>query len=174
MRSFSKKVFIVLVIVILGVSSIIRIVYVNSKQQTGKAYTYEVREKFEYNDFQIKVNEAKVYSADDMKAMYEEIPEEMLAEDEILIKLEVKNIANEERIFNIESFTLQIGMESGGGVDPYVYPYVNPDANRSSTFEKKEIRTVMLAFPIERTTLEKDKRLKLILSLYPEKYEIVL
>ena len=87
MRSFSKKVFIVLVIVILGVSSIIRIVYVNSKQQTGKAYTYEVGEKFEYNDFQIKVNEAKVYSADDMKAMYKEIPEEMLAEDEILIKL---------------------------------------------------------------------------------------
>ena len=157
MRSFSKKVFIVLVIVILGVSSIIRIVYVNSKQQTGKAYTYEVGEKFEYNDFQIKVNEAKVYSADDM-----------------LIKLEVKNIANEERTFNIESLTLQIGMESGGGVDPYIYSYVNPDANGNSTFEKEEMRTVMLAFPVERTVLKTNEKLKLILSLYPKKYEIEL
>lgn len=174
MRSFSKKVFIVLVIVILGVSSIIRIVYVNSKQQTGKAYTYEVGGKFEYNDFQIKVNEAKVYSADDMKAMYKEIPEEMLAEDEILIKLEVKNIANEERTFNIESLTLQIGMESGGGVDPYIYSYVNPDANGNSTFEKEEMRTVMLAFPVERTVLKTNEKLKLILSLYPKKYEIEL
>ena len=58
--------------------------------------------------------EADIYSADDMKSMYQEIPEEVLVENEIIIAAEVKNISDEERTFNLSPFTLQIRMEHGG------------------------------------------------------------
>ena len=113
-------------------------------------------------------------SADDMKSMYKEIPEEVLAANEIIIKAEVKNMVDEEQTFNITPFTLQIGMEYGGSVDPYVYPYLNSGVSGSVVLEKEETKTVMLAFPIEKDALEAREQLKLILSLYPTKYEIML
>ena len=118
--------------------------------------------------------EADIYSADDMKSMYQEIPEEVLAENEIIIAAEVKNISDEERTFNLSPFTLQIGMEHGGSVDPYVYPYLNPGVSGNIVLGKEETKTVKLAFPIEKDALEAGEQIKLILALYPVKYEIVL
>ena len=98
----------------------------------------------------------------------------VLAENEIMIRTEVKNISDEERTFNLTSFTLQIGMEHGGSVDPYVYPYLNPGVSGSIVLGKEETKTVTLAFPIEKDALEAGEQIKLILALYPVKYEIVL
>lgn len=174
MKSSLKKIIIILLIIILGILSIVRIMYVNAKQHVREVYTYKAGETFEYNSFQVKVAEVNFYSADDMKSMYGEIPEEVLAENEIIIKVEVKNMADEGQTFNIAPFTLQIGIENGGSVDPYVYPYLNPGLSGNFVLEKEEMQTVMLAFPIEKAVLETKEQIKLILSLYPEKYEIEL
>ena len=90
---------------IVGVLSVVRIMYVNAEQQVRQVYTYKTGETFEYKGFQIRM-EADIYSADDMKSMYQEIPEEVLAENEIIIAAEVKNISDEERTFNLSPFTL--------------------------------------------------------------------
>lgn len=173
MRVSKKRVIIFSLLMIMGVLSVVRIMYVNAEQQVRQVYTYKAGETFEYKGFQIRM-EADIYSADDMKSMYQEIPEEVLAENEIIIAAEVKNISDEERTFNLTSFTLQIGMEHGGSVDPYVYPYLNPGVSGSIVLGKEETKTVTLAFPIEKDALEAGEQIKLILALYPVKYEIVL
>ena len=169
MRVSKKRVIIFFLLMIMGVLSVVRIMYVNAEQQVRQTYTYKAGETFEYNGFQIRM-EADIYSADDLKSMYQEIPEEVLAENEIIIAAEVKNISDEERTFNLSPFTLQIGMEHGGSVDPYV----NPGVSGSIVLGKEETKTVMLAFPIEKDALEAGEQIKLILALYPVKYEIVL
>lgn len=174
MRGSLKRGITFLLFMILGVLSIVRIMYVNAEQHVRQTYTYKVGETFEYRNFQIRVEKVDIYSADDMKSMYKEIPEEVLAANEIIIKAEVKNMVDEEQTFNITPFTLQIGMEYGGSVDPYVYPYLNSGVSGSVVLEKEETKTVMLAFPIEKDALEAREQLKLILSLYPTKYEIML
>lgn len=171
-RSYKKKA-IILLAVIWGVLSIVRIVYVNSKQHVDGTHTYKTGETFEYKNFQVRAAEVNCYSADDMKEIYQEIPEDVLPENEIVIRLEVKNLANEEQIFNISSFTTQVGIERGSAIDPYVYPYLNPELSGSIALQKGEMQTVLLAFPIERSTLETKEQIKLILSLYPEKCEIL-
>lgn len=173
MRVSKKRVIVFCLLMIMGVLSVVRIMYVNAEQQVRQAYTYKTGETFEYKGFQIRM-EADIYSADDLKSMYQEIPEEVLAENEIIITAEVKNMADEEKTFNLTPFTLQIGMEHGGSVDPYVYPYLNPGVSGSIVLGKEETKTVMLAFPIEKDALEAEEQIKLILSLYPEKYEIIL
>ena len=75
-------------------------------------------------------------------------------------------------MFRIAPFTLQVGIENGGAIDPYVYPYLNPGLNGKISFGEEETQTVMLVFPIEKTALEAKEQIKLILSLYPEKCEI--
>ncbi len=174
MRLFSKRRIIVLLVIILEILSIARIAYVNLEQHVTKAHMYKSGEKFEYNDFQIEVTETDFYSSDNIEEVYGELPEDALVEKEIIIKLKVKNIANEEQILDISSFVLQVGLESGGSVDPYLFPYLNPGLNGSFTLKKGESQTVLLAFPIDSAT-EKDKEdIKLILSLYPEKNAIEL
>lgn len=173
MRVSKKRVIIFFLLMIMGVLSVVRIMYVNAEQQVRQTYTYKAGETFEYNGFQIRM-EADIYSADDLKSMYQEIPEEVLAENEIMIRTEVKNISDEERTFNLTPLTLQIGMEHGGSVDPYVYPYLNPGVSGNIVLGKEETKTVKLAFPIEKDALEAGEQIKLILALYPVKYEIVL
>lgn len=163
---------IILLVIISGALSIMRIMYINSRQHVRKMHTYKIGETFEYDNFQMKAADANIYSADNMKNMYKEIPEEVLEENEIIIKLEVKNMADEEQMFNITPFTLQVGIENGGAIDPYVYPYLNPGLSGKIIFEKEETQTLMLAFPIERAALKAKEQIKLILALYPEKYEI--
>ncbi|EOS40447.1 hypothetical protein C808_01418 [Lachnospiraceae bacterium M18-1] len=172
MRSSLKKRIIILLVIIFGGLSITRIMYINSRQHVRKVHTYKAGETFEYDHFQIKAADVNIYSADNMRDMYKEIPKEVLAENEIVIKLEVKNIADEERMFHIAPFTLQVGIENGGAIDPYVYPYLNPGLSGKISFEEEETQAVMLVYPIERAALEAKEQIKLILSLYPEKYEI--
>ena len=173
MRVTKKRVIIFFLLMIVGVLSVVRIMYVNAEQQVRQVYTYKTGETFEYNGFQVRM-EADIYSADDLKSMYQEIPEEVLAENEIMIRTEVKNMADEEQTFNLIPFTLQIGMEHGGSVDPYVYPYLNPGVSGNIVLGKEETKTVTLAFPIEKDAWEAGEQIKLILALYPVKYEIVL
>lgn len=172
MKRSLKKVTFILLTIALGVLSIVRISNVNSKQHVDEVHTYEIGETFEYNDFRIKVATVNFYSADDMKNMYAEIPEEMLPETELVIKIEVKNIAEEKQAFNAAPLTLQVGIEKGSAVDPYVYPHLNPESSGNVTLEKGETKIVTLAFPIEKTALEAKEQIKLILSLYPAKYEV--
>ena len=174
MKRSLKKVTFILLTIALGVLSIVRISNVNSKQHVDEVHTYEIGETFEYNDFRIKVATVNFYSADDMKNMYAEIPEEMLPETELVIKIEVENVTDKESVFDVEPLTLQEGLESGGSIDPYVYPYLNPELGGSVVLEKEEEKTVMLAFPIETTAIEAKGEIKLILSLYPKKYEVKL
>ena len=82
MRSSLKKIIIVLLIIILGVLSIARIMYVNSRQHIDGTHTYKIGETFEYNGFQVKAEKVDFYSADDIKELYMEIPEEVLPEKE--------------------------------------------------------------------------------------------
>ena len=79
MRVTKKRVIIFSLLMIMGVLSVVRIMYVNAEQQVRQVYTYKAGETFEYNGFQIRM-EADIYSADDMKSMYQEIPEEVLAD----------------------------------------------------------------------------------------------
>ena len=95
MRVTKKRVIIFSLLMIMGVLSVVRIMYVNAEQQVRQTYTYKAGETFEYNGFQIRM-EADIYSADDLKSMYQEIPEEVLAENEIMIRTEVKNISDED------------------------------------------------------------------------------
>ncbi len=174
MRSSLKKIIIVLLIIILGVLSIARIMYVNSRQHIDGTHTYKIGETFEYNGFQVKAEKVDFYSADDIKELYMEIPEEVLPEKEIVIRLEVKNMADEEQSFSLAPLTMQVGIEKGSAIDPYVYPYLNPELNGAPVLEKGETQIIMLAFPIEKAALEANEQIKLVLSLYPEKYEIEL
>lgn len=172
MKSSLKKIILILLIIILVVLSILQIRNINSKQHVDEVHTYKIGETFEYNDFQVKVAAIDFYSAADMKSMYAEIPEEMLVENELIIKAEIKNMADDKQSFNITPLTLQVGIEKGSAIDPYVYPYLNPELSGSVVLEKEEKKTVMLAFPIEKTAVESKEQIKLILSLYPKKYEV--
>ncbi len=174
MRGSLKRGITFLLFMILGVLSIVRIMYVNAEQHVRQTYSYKVGETFEYTNFKIRVEKVDIYSADDMKSMYKVIFFKQKTAYEIVIKTEVKNMADEEQTFNITPFTLQIGMEYGGSVDPYVYPYLNSGVSGSVVLEKEETKTVMLAFPIEKDALEAREQLKLILSLYPTKYVIMI
>lgn len=84
MRSSLKKIIIILLVIILGALSITRIMYINSRQHVRKVYTYKTGETFEYGNFQMKAADVNIYSADNMKNMYKEIPEEVLEENEII------------------------------------------------------------------------------------------
>lgn len=172
MKSSLKRLITIALILILGILSIARIICVNLEHHITETHTYKPGEKFKYNDLEVEVTEVNFYTADDMKKAYEEIPEEVLTDDEIVLRLEVENTTNKEMTFDISPFTLQVGLERGGSVDPYVYPYLNPGLSGTFTLKKDENQTVLLAFPIERMTLQNEEQIKLILSLYPEKYEI--
>ena len=172
MKSSLKRLIIIALIFIWGIFSIVRIIFVNLDHQIIESHTYRQGEKFEYNDLEVELTEVNFYTADDMKKVYEEIPEEVLADDEIVLRLEVENTANKEVTFDVSPFTLQVGFERGGSVDPYIYPYLNPGLGGTFTLGKDEKQTVLLVFPIERMMLQTEEQIKLILSLYPKKYEI--
>lgn len=174
MRKFLKRKCMILIMIILVVLSAVRIYTVNEKQRVKETHTYGIDEAFVYDGFQVRVREANYYSADKIKELCKEIPEEVLSENEMLIELEIKNQKTENHTFSITPFTLQIGMENGGSIDPYLFPYLNPKLGGNIPFEKEETKTVTLAFPIEKGVWEAKKQIKLMLSLYPEKYEIVL
>lgn len=174
MKASGKKFIVVILAILLGVLSIVRICYVNTVQHVKKTNTFQVGETFEYQDFQIEVTEAEVYTAKSLKNKYQDVPKEAIDENDIIIKLRIKNIGENEKEFHVGTFTMQDGVEGGGGTNPYLYPYLNSNTSGTPTIEKSGEQTITLAFPTERTKKGNDGELKLILALYPEKYEIKL
>lgn len=174
MKTSGKKFIVVILAILLGVLSIVRICYVNSAQCVKKTNTFKVGETFKYQDFQIEVTEAEVYTAAALKNKYKDVPEDAIDENDIIIKLTIKNIGKSEKELDIGTFTMQDGVEGGGGTNPYLYPYLNSNPSGIITFDKYSEQTIVLAFPTERTKKGYDEKLKLILALYPEKYEIKL
>lgn len=174
MKTSGRKFIAVILAVLLGVLSIVRICNVNTVQYVKKTNTFQVGETFEYQDFQMEVTEAEIYTAAVLKNKYQDVPEEAIDENDIIIKLRIKNIGENEKGLDIGAFTIQDGVESGGGTNPYLYSYLNSNTSGTFTIEKSGEQMITLAFPTERTKKENDGELKLILALYPEKYEIKL
>lgn len=61
MRVTKKRVIIFSLLMIMGVLSVVRIMYVNAEQQVRQVYTYKAGETFEYKGFQIRM-EADIQS----------------------------------------------------------------------------------------------------------------
>lgn len=173
MKTARKKFIVVILAILFGVLSIVRICHVNTVQHVKKINTFKVGEMFKYQDFQIEVTKAEIYTATALKNKYQDVPEDAIDENNIIIKLRIKKIGKNDKELDIGAFTIQDGVEGGGGTNPYLYPYLNSNSSGMTTFEKSNEQTIILAFPIERTK-KYDKNLKLILALYPEKYEVKL
>lgn len=174
MKSSSKKRIILLMIIVVGIASVIRIRYINTVQRTTGVHSYKLNERFEYSGFEFEAVEAALYTAAEMQSKFKEIQFDALDENDLLITLKIKNLTEEEKTVNITTFTLQCGLENGGGVNPYLYPYLNPETGGGARLGSGEERMIQLAFPVEETAVKSEEQLKLIISLYPEKYEIII
>lgn len=147
-----------------------RIYYVNNVEYSSeRPLTYSLDEAFEYNELEFKITNRKILSPDQLMEEFPEIPEDVLKEDggDLLLDIHIKNTSGIEQDFDLTALTMQIGIFSGGGINPYLFQYMNTDLSAYLTIKSNQEISATLAYPMDTTRTETDD-LKLILYLYPQ------
>lgn len=155
--------------VVLVALFVIRVIYVNTvKYQVTVREVYQLQETFLFHNLQITSSEYGIYSGEELSAMYHDEIKDYVDDQDILFNLEIQNTTEEPQTLDLSSTCIQYDSVSGGGLNPYLFPYFNNNESAYVTIDAGETKVVTMVFPY----FECDTA-SLIFSLYPENIKLL-
>ncbi len=160
---------IISIIAVIAIVFTARVIYVNAIEYhfTEKA-VYQSGETFTLNDLELTCTYDGIYSSEELTKLYGEEILSCCDESDLILTLEITNPTGEEKTLDLSSFCMQYAYTSGGGINPYLFAYLNPGIGSKCTIDPAETLTVLLPYPYDWDTNGKEKPYDLVLSLYPE------
>ncbi len=164
---------IISIIAVIAIAFTARVVYVNVFEYhfTEKA-VYQTGEIFILNDLELTCTYDGIYSSEELTKIYGEEVLSYCDESDLILTLEITNPTAEEKTLDLSSFCMQYAYISGGGINPYLFAYLNPDTGSKCTIESAETVTILLPYLYDWDTLGFEKPYDLVLSLYPENVRV--
>ena len=164
---------IIAIIAVIAIAFTARVIYVNAIEYrfTEKA-VYQSGETFTLNDLELTCTYDGIYSSEELTKIYGDEVISYCDESDLILTLEITNPTNDEKTLDLSSFCMQYAYTSGGGINPYLFGYLNPDTSSKCTIEPGETVAVILPYPYDWDTLGSEKPYDLILSLYPENVRV--
>ncbi|MCD8107883.1 MAG: hypothetical protein LUE20_08005 [Oscillospiraceae bacterium] len=164
---------IVAIIAVIAIAFTARVIYVNAIEYhfTEKA-VYETGDTFILNGLELTCTYDGIYSSEELMKIYGEEVLSYCDESDLILTLIVTNPTAEEKALDLSSFCMQYAYTSGGGINPYLFAYLNPGTGSKCTMESGETLTVLLPYSYDWDTFGSEKPYDLVLSLYPENVRV--
>ncbi len=161
------------IIAVIAIAFTARVIYVNTVEYrfTEKA-VYQTGETFTLNGLEITCIYDGIYSSDELIKIYSEEVLNYSDEADLMLTLSITNGANEAKTIDLSSFCMQYGYISGGGINPYLFGYLNSGTGSKCTVEQGETITVILPYSYDWDAFGDEKPYDLVLSLYPENIRV--
>ncbi|MCD7785448.1 MAG: hypothetical protein LUH18_07755 [Oscillospiraceae bacterium] len=164
---------IIAIIAILAIAFTARVVYVNAVEyRFTKKAVYQSGETFTLHDLELTCTYDGIYSSEELTKIYGEEVLSYSDESDLLLTLEITNLTAESQTLDLTSLCMQYAYTSGGGINPYLFGYMNPGTGSKCTIAPAETLTVLLPFPYDWDTFGSEKPYDLVLSLYPENVRV--
>lgn len=157
------------IIAVIAIAFTARVIYVNAVEYriTEKA-VYQTDETFTLDELEITCTYDGIYSSDELIKIYGEEILSYSDEADLMLTLDITNGTDETKTIDLSSFRMQYSYISGGGINPYLFGYLNSGTGSRLTVEPSETVSVILSFPYDWDAFEDEKPYDLVLSLYPE------
>ncbi|MCC8195858.1 MAG: hypothetical protein LIO49_03490 [Ruminococcus sp.] len=164
---------IIAIIAVLAIAFTARVIYVNAVEYrfTEKS-VFETGETFTLYDLELTCTYDGIYSSEELAKIYGEEVRDYSNESDLILTLEITNPTDEPQTLNLTSFCMQYAYIPGGGINPYLFAYLNPGIGSKCTVESGETLTVLLPYLYDWDTLGTEKPYDLVLSLYPENVRV--
>ncbi|MCD8006500.1 MAG: hypothetical protein LUF29_05930 [Oscillospiraceae bacterium] len=164
---------IVAIIAVIAIALTARVVYVNAIEYrfTEKA-VYSTGETFTLHDLELTFTYDGIYSSEELTKIYGEEVLSYCDESDLILTIEITNSTGEEKTLDLISLRMQYAYTSGGGINPYLFAYLNPNIGSKCTIESAETLTAILPYPYDWDTFGTEKPYDLVLSLYPENVRV--
>ncbi len=161
------------IIAVVAMAFTARVIYVNAVEYrfTEKAI-YQTGETFTLNELEITCTYDGIYSSDELIKIYGDEILNYSDEADLMLTLNITNETNEAKTIDLSSFCMQYGYISGGGINPYLFGYLNSGTGSKCTVKQGETMTVILPYPYNWDTDGSEKPYDLVLSLYPENVRV--
>ncbi len=164
---------IIAIIAVIAIAFIARVVYVNAVEYrfTERA-VYTSGETFTLHNLELTCTYDGIYSSEELIKIYGDEVINYCDESDLILTLEITNPTGEEKTLDLSSFCMQYAYTSGGGINPYLFSYLNPDTGSKCTVESGESLTALLPYPYDWDTFGTQKPYDLVLSLYPKNVRV--
>ncbi len=164
---------IIAIITVIAIAFIARVIYVNAVEYrfTEKA-VYSTGETFIFHNLEITCSYDGIYSSEEFAKIYGEEVISYCDESDLILTLEITNPIAESQTLDLSSFCMQYAYISGGGINPYLFAYLNPGTGSKCTIEPAETFTILLPYLYDWDTFGTEKPYDLVLSLYPENVRV--
>ncbi len=164
---------IIAIIAVLAIAFTARVIYVNAVEYhfTEKA-VFETGETFTLHDLELTCTYDGIYSSEELTKIYGEEILSYCDESDLILTLEITNPTDEENTLDLSAFCMQYAYTSGGGINPYLFSYLNPGIGSKCTMESSETLIVFLPYSYDWDTFGSEKPYDIVLSLYPENVRV--
>ncbi|MBO5383324.1 MAG: hypothetical protein J6A30_03395 [Ruminococcus sp.] len=149
---------------------VMRVLYVNNIQYsiTGRV-VHQLQETFSFHNIQITASEYRIYSGEELSAMYDNQIKDYVDEKDLLFNLNLQNTTDEVQKLDLSSVCIQYDSISGGGLNPYLFPFFNNNESAYIVVDPGETKTVTMIFPYTACDTA-----SLIFSLYPNNVRLLI
>ena len=158
------------IVVVLVTLVTFRIYYVNKIEYTDTVLTQKnIGQTVNDESVNITVQSVDFYDRKRLKSNYKVGDEE---DSHIIVTCRFSNKSDREQWMNLSKVTLEIGTESGGCMNPYVFQTLNGRCTSDLILSPGESRIVYMPYPMEKEEMK--EKIYAVFSLYPEKIRISL
>ncbi|MCD7732785.1 MAG: hypothetical protein LUH56_05030 [Oscillospiraceae bacterium] len=165
---------IIAIVAVIAIVFTARVIYVNAFEYRFTEKTvHATGETFTLHDLELTCTYDGIYSSEELAKLYGEEILSYCDESDLILTIEITNPTGEEKTLDLTSFRMQYAFTSGGGINPYLFGYLNEGIGGSKcTIESGKTVTVLLPYPYDWDTLGSEKPYDLVLSLYPENVRV--
>ncbi|MCD7823652.1 MAG: hypothetical protein LUG86_06550 [Oscillospiraceae bacterium] len=164
---------IIAIIAVLAIAFTARVVYVNAfEYRFADKAVYSTGETFTLNSLELTCIYDGIYSSEELAKIYGDEVISYCDESDLILTLEITNPTDEPQTLDLSSFCMQYAYTSGGGINPYLFAFLNESISSKCTIDPAETVTVNLPYSYDWDTLGSQKPYDLVLSLYPENVRV--
>ncbi len=164
---------IIAIIAVIVIAFTARVVYVNAfEYRFTEKSVFDSGEIFTLHDLELTCTYDGIYSSEELAKIYGEEVIGYCDESDLILTLEITNPTDESQTLDLSSFCMQYAYTSGGGINPYLFAYLNPNIGSKCTIKSGKTLTVLLPYSYDWDTFGTEKPYDLVLSLYPENVRV--
>ncbi|MCD7847217.1 MAG: hypothetical protein LUG49_04220 [Oscillospiraceae bacterium] len=164
---------IVAIIIVLAIAFTARVIYVNAVEYRFTEKTvHATGETFNLHDLELTCTYDGIYSSEELTKIYGEEVLIYSDESDLILTLEITNPTDEVKTLDLSSLCMQYAYISGGGINPYLFAYLNSGIGSKCTIKSGETLTILLPYSYDWDTFGSQKPYDLVLSLYPENVRV--
>ncbi len=164
---------IIAIIAAFAIAFTARVVYVNAVEYRFTEKTvHSTGETFTLHDLELTCTYDGIYSSEELAKIYGEEVISYCDESNLILTLEITNPTDESQTLDLSTFCMQYAYISGGGINPYLFAFLNEGIGSKCTIAPAETLTVLLPYLYDWDTFGSEKPYDLVLSLYPENVRV--